>query len=332
MHSPPQVTRACVCGTRLARDNLGPRCGPCERHRRDRPGAPPRVPASFWDDPELRAALAGRHMGRVIRAFRTHPHHGRQHLTQTTASTWAGITQAQLSRIENGPPVLHLDRLTEWARILRIPASLLWFQLSSQPVTMTTEAAGSVVEITLDLDSDIDPDGWSTLTYRHRLLNLTGQPVTRIARELWFETARAPLALTPDQPADNPQHVAVQRIHDTANLSKFACLLSPPLPHGATAEIAYRCQGGRFVRQHYWRQSIQRPVRELRIHLRHRGSDRLVSCNATEEHVTGAERSAVEGLSWDTTSPEEVRVRLHRQNLVAGQAVTLRWEVARASG
>jgi transcriptional regulator with XRE-family HTH domain len=40
-----------------------------------------------------------------------------------------GITQAQLSRIENGPPIVHLDRLAQWARVLRIPADLLWFAL-----------------------------------------------------------------------------------------------------------------------------------------------------------------------------------------------------------
>jgi transcriptional regulator with XRE-family HTH domain len=40
-----------------------------------------------------------------------------------------GITQAQLSRIENGPPVVHLDRLIQWARVLRIPPNRLWFAM-----------------------------------------------------------------------------------------------------------------------------------------------------------------------------------------------------------
>ncbi|WFE32603.1 hypothetical protein [Micromonospora sp. WMMD975] len=44
---------------------------------------------------------------------------------------WLGITQAQLSRVENGPPIVHLDRLAHWARVLRIPAHTLWFQLPS---------------------------------------------------------------------------------------------------------------------------------------------------------------------------------------------------------
>ncbi|WP_255292763.1 DNA-binding protein [Micromonospora sp. WMMA1996] len=44
---------------------------------------------------------------------------------------WFGITQAQLSRVENGPPMVHLDRLVHWARVLRIPAHRLWFDLPS---------------------------------------------------------------------------------------------------------------------------------------------------------------------------------------------------------
>lgn len=42
---------------------------------------------------------------------------------------WFGVTQAQLSRVETGPPVVHLDRLAHWARTLGIPAHTLWFQL-----------------------------------------------------------------------------------------------------------------------------------------------------------------------------------------------------------
>jgi transcriptional regulator with XRE-family HTH domain len=40
-----------------------------------------------------------------------------------------GITQAQLSRIETGSPLVHLDRLVQWARVLQIPAERLWFAM-----------------------------------------------------------------------------------------------------------------------------------------------------------------------------------------------------------
>ena len=75
-----------------------------------------------------RQALADRHLGRVIRAYRCHPYHGRYALPQTVVAGWLGITQAQLSRVENGPPVVHLDRLAHWAKILGIPGVLLWFE------------------------------------------------------------------------------------------------------------------------------------------------------------------------------------------------------------
>jgi transcriptional regulator with XRE-family HTH domain len=78
-------------------------------------------------------------MGRVIRAWRTHPHHGRRPVCQDRVAAWVGITQAQLSRIENGPPLAHLDRLIQWARVLRIPADRLWFAMLDKSPGSTEE-------------------------------------------------------------------------------------------------------------------------------------------------------------------------------------------------
>lgn len=151
--------RYCRCGARLARDNPDTRCSACTAADRERLVGAPEVPADFWDEVVLREALASRHMGRVIRAWRTHPHHGRQDFPQDRVAAWAGITQAQLSRIENGPPMMHLDRLTEWARVLRIPPDRLWFAMpdsdwpfatgpvSSSSHTPATIEASSVVTV-----------------------------------------------------------------------------------------------------------------------------------------------------------------------------------------
>ncbi|WP_433517746.1 helix-turn-helix domain-containing protein [Nonomuraea sp. CA-143628] len=79
----------------------------------------------------MRAALGRWHMGRVIAAYRTHQHHGRP-LRQETVAAWVGITQPQLSRIENGPAMVDLGKLTQWARLLDIPTELLWFQVPEQ--------------------------------------------------------------------------------------------------------------------------------------------------------------------------------------------------------
>ncbi|WP_259275632.1 helix-turn-helix domain-containing protein [Micromonospora chalcea] len=121
------------CGGRLARDNDTGRCAPCQAAERDRLSTSPAVPESFWDHEPLRAALAGRHLGQVIRAYRHHPYHGRNPLPQSVVAGWLGITQAQLSRIENGPALVHLDRLAHWAIVLRIPPPRLWFALPGQP-------------------------------------------------------------------------------------------------------------------------------------------------------------------------------------------------------
>ncbi|WP_307847354.1 hypothetical protein [Micromonospora sp. D93] len=120
------------CGGRLARDNDSGRCTPCQAAERDRLSAPPPVPASFWDHEPVRRALIERHLGRVIRAYRCHPYHGRVALPQTVVAGWLGITQAQLSRVENGPPLVYLDRLAHWAKLLQMPARSLWFRLPGQ--------------------------------------------------------------------------------------------------------------------------------------------------------------------------------------------------------
>jgi hypothetical protein len=87
----------------------------------------------------MREALASWHMGRVIVAYRNHAFHGRP-LRQEIVAGWVGITQAQLSRIENGPAIKDLDRLVQWARTLGVPAHLLWFKLpEQQPADPTVE-------------------------------------------------------------------------------------------------------------------------------------------------------------------------------------------------
>jgi transcriptional regulator with XRE-family HTH domain len=76
----------------------------------------------------MRDALATWHMGRVIYAYRAHPYHGRQ-LSQELVGSWLGLTQAQLSRIENGRAPEELSKLIRHAEILGIPGELLWFKL-----------------------------------------------------------------------------------------------------------------------------------------------------------------------------------------------------------
>ena len=141
------------CGVRLARDNTTGRCAPCQVAERDRITRAPDVPAGFWDNAALQHALTSRHMGKVIRAYRYHPYHGRTALPQEVVAGWVGTTQAQLSRIEHGPAILHLDRLIHWAKALRIPETYLWFKLPHD------ERQPSAIPPGLTVEAD---DGWST--------------------------------------------------------------------------------------------------------------------------------------------------------------------------
>jgi transcriptional regulator with XRE-family HTH domain len=137
------------CGTRLAHDNPDDYCTPCRVGNRGRLATPPVVSAELWDNQAMRMAFASRHMGRVIRAYRCHPFHGRRPLPQDVVASWMGVTQGQLSRIENGPIIVHLDRLMHWARVFTIPSSCLWFTLpeDGQAVAPAVELLPAVTKL-----------------------------------------------------------------------------------------------------------------------------------------------------------------------------------------
>lgn len=90
----------------------------------------PRLSDHAWMTGELRQALDARDIGRVIRIYRHHPHHGRGRITQEDMARWLSITQGHLSRIEQGRVrVNSLEALSMYARTLGIPPLLLWFDL-----------------------------------------------------------------------------------------------------------------------------------------------------------------------------------------------------------
>lgn len=133
--------RKCArCGAWLARDNSGLLCAPCaQSHRGD--SRAPRLRPEFWRTDRMRGALATRDMGAVVRAYRTHPAHGRRPLSQADVAEWLGITQGQLSRIESGRNrVRDYDKLVRYARRLHIPAELLWFDLRDPTADQPTAA------------------------------------------------------------------------------------------------------------------------------------------------------------------------------------------------
>lgn len=104
------------------------------RRSAGRTGAPAR-PDEFWDAAPMRAAAAERHFGLLLREYRRASNVG-----QAEVATWLGVSQGQISRIERDRSQVHdLDKLERWAKALRIPQRLLWFQLAG---ARQTEFAG----------------------------------------------------------------------------------------------------------------------------------------------------------------------------------------------
>jgi len=169
MASRPRRQLYCRCGTHLAKDNTGRQCARCERASRDKLIAPPEVPAEFWQTDQFRDAFAAQHMGRIARAYRTHPYHyaayGPDGISQTLLGQWLGMSQPQVSRIENGPPIRNLDTLAYWARTLHIPPEQLWFRLPDEKGELAviepaaSQLASSAVNGVLELSAGMQSSG-----------------------------------------------------------------------------------------------------------------------------------------------------------------------------
>jgi hypothetical protein len=151
----------------------------------------------------------------------------------------------------------------------------------------TVLGSGEVIELAMKVTLDIQEDGWAQVTYHHELANLGSRPMSRLSRQLWFEHTRGPLKITPSD--SDGRRITIKRTHDTSSSAQFACLISPPIKPGELAVVGYICEGGRFVSDHYWRQSVARHTRRFSLHLYHRGAAGLMDYTATEEHPDGAE-------------------------------------------
>lgn len=149
-----------------------------------------------------------------------------------------------------------------------------------------------------------------------------------MVREQWFETTNGRLMIDAHESSD--RRVSIQRIHDTANMTKFACQFSPAIEPGETGTIAYVTRGGRFLHDHYWRQTTTRHTRHFTLNIRHRGVDALLGCTAIEDNVDGSQVSAIDDLVC-MDGDGEASITLTRNYLQPGQALTLRWEVSRVA-
>jgi tetratricopeptide (TPR) repeat protein len=182
----PTPRRVCGCGTPLARDNQGPRCGPCQAAAAQHLDAPPQVPAEFWQDPEIMDACAREHIGRVIRAWRTNPWHGRRRISQEVAAAWFGLDQSGLSRVELGQPISDLERLRDWAYILQIPRDLAWFRLRPSPLKLDQSVSGATSSRTVLPDGAIEPTSGHQQEFAERQASLERQIAAMVRRSVDF--------------------------------------------------------------------------------------------------------------------------------------------------
>lgn len=150
----------CRCGTRLAKDNTERQCARCQRASRDKLIAPPEVPDEFWQTDQFREAFAAQHMGWVSRAYRTHPYHsavyGPGGISQTLLGQWVGLRQPHVSQFETGPRIQHLDTLQHWARVLRVPTELLWFDMPGEKRQAVLTARDDWVDQTNADDGNVE--------------------------------------------------------------------------------------------------------------------------------------------------------------------------------
>ncbi|MDQ7910206.1 hypothetical protein RB614_37495 [Phytohabitans sp. ZYX-F-186] len=201
-------------------------------------------------------------------------------------------------------------------------------RLSDEETLLLAGLSGSVVELSMRVQIDIDGEGWAHVAYEHEVLNLTAKPITRIPRELWFRYTKGSLSITPT--SNGGRRVAIQRVHDTPTLVKFACQISPAIQPGESAVLGYESEGGQFLDQLYWRQSVQRFTRHLSVQVRHQAAGTLSHCSALEEHPDGSESFASEDLLWDYED-DDIVMSVTRDYLRPNQSVTLRWDVDRAT-
>ncbi len=205
----------------------------------------------------------------------------------------------------------------------RLVALSKTLRLSSWESRQLAVLAGNVVDLDLRVSIDIAKDGSSVVTYRHEIFNMTGQPFTRLTRELWFVHTDGPLQIKPL--LEGRHRTIIQPLATTPSLTKFACQISPALQPGDTAVVGYTCHGGRFVDEWYWREAIRRHTRYATMTMRRLGGGKLIDCSATVELSDGSHRSGAEGLVWDYDQ-RDLLITLTSDYLNPNQALVLRWD------
>lgn len=110
----------------------------------------------FWQHPSIVAALEAQHAGRLVRAYRLHPAHGRR-ITQEAMGLHLGYAggNADVHRLEQ-KKVTDLGRLTHLFAALAVPRDLWWF--ASAPTDDEALTYHPSLATTLDTVADLGRD------------------------------------------------------------------------------------------------------------------------------------------------------------------------------
>lgn len=310
-----------------------------------------RVSARLLARDDFKAACAKRDIGEMFRLMQKWDGASQSRI----AAPLEGFEQGRISRIMNGAErvrgIAVIERIVDALKIpghyvglarrpwetdddvaIQVPADVTEVERAAStpypPTPAQVPTVDDVIDNHMSVIIDAAPDGAVTLTYHHELHNVTSSPFTRLARQFWFKHAAGPLVV---EPLPCPErNVLVQRVHDVGLHVKFACQIFPAIQPGETAKIGYRCTGGRFVDELYWRQSVYRPTKQLSLSLRLHGATVLTGCSAVEERPDGSEVTATESLVW-RRNEDGIVIDITRYDLRPNQSVTLRWEYPRAT-
>lgn len=232
------------CSAPLAADNTSQLCSQCHREQRDQLRTPPaHLPDEFWATDDFRAAFESQHIGRVFKVYRNHPRHLKLYgkaLNQELLGRWLGLTQAQVSKLENGRPEQNLETLHNYVKILNVPQHLLWFDLPGQsrisvqsdsPQNAGREVNRLEAEI---LDSDTADDAIDRLAYATTSLaeSHSQAPARQVLTQVFRLHEKAQILLGGKQRLSQKREIF--RIE--SDLLAHACLLLDDLKQNEAAQ------------------------------------------------------------------------------------------------
>jgi transcriptional regulator with XRE-family HTH domain len=165
-------------------------CSRCHREQRDQLRTPPaQLRNEFFETNEFRAAFESHHIGRVFKAYRNHPRHLQlfgKSLNQELLGRWLGLTQAQVSKLENGKAEQNIETLRNYAKILHLPQYLLWFDFPGQSRLRLPTSNGLIVPESRD-EILVANTGMDTLELLRRVRASAIDPATIDALNITIE-------------------------------------------------------------------------------------------------------------------------------------------------